>query len=54
MEEKFIIGILFGMLGGALIAANSQKARECIRDGQSQVIEKVSELAEKGKKKSDK
>ncbi len=49
MEEKFLIGVILGMLGGALITANSQKARQMVKSGQEQVTKKVNEL---GKKKT--
>ena len=50
MNEKFIMGIALGMLGGALIATNSQKARQMIKDGQTQVTEKVQSLSKPAKK----
>lgn len=52
MEDSFLCGILLGMLGGALVATNSQKARQMVKDGQEQVKEKVEKLA-KSKKKMD-
>ena len=41
MDEKFFAGAMLGMLGGALIAANSVKARQMIKDGQDKVMEKA-------------
>ena len=53
MELKiFLVGILAGMVGGAIIVANSNKARKTIQDTQEKVIEKTEELAEKCKKQS--
>ena len=51
MDEKFLFGIVLGMLGGAVIATNSVKARQIVKEGQDQVKEKVSEMS-KPKKKS--
>lgn len=50
MDDKFLCGIILGMLGGALIVTNSAKARQAVRDGQEQVVQKVNELSEKQKK----
>jgi hypothetical protein len=47
MDEKFIFGLGLGMLGGAVIVANSVKARQMVKSGQEQVVEKVSQLTEK-------
>lgn len=52
MEDSFLCGILLGMLGGALVATNSQKARQIVKDGQEQVKEKVEKLAKSKKKMS--
>ncbi len=52
MEDSFLCGILLGMLGGALVATNSQKARQMVKDGQEQVKEKVEKLAKSKKKMS--
>ncbi|MBQ3219833.1 MAG: hypothetical protein IJB32_04500 [Clostridia bacterium] len=50
MDDKFLCGIILGMLGGAVLATNSAKARQVVRDGQEQVKQKVNEL---GKSKKD-
>jgi hypothetical protein len=52
MEDSFLCGVLLGMLGGALVATNSQKARQMVKDGQEQVKEKVEKLAKSKKKMS--
>ncbi len=44
MDEKFLTGIVLGMLGGALIVTNSVKARKAVQEGQDQVMQKVSEM----------
>ncbi|MBQ8426523.1 MAG: hypothetical protein IJX16_02050 [Clostridia bacterium] len=54
MDDKFLCGIILGMLGGVVLATNSAKARQVVRDGQDQVMQKVSEISEKTKKKSAK
>ena len=52
MDDKFIFGIALGMLGGALIATNSVKTRQMVKDGQTQIAEKAETLTKKvGKKK---
>ena len=53
MEKSFCVGLALGMLGGALIVANSYKARKIIKDGQEQVKNKVSEMTENNKKHYD-
>ncbi len=45
MEDSFLCGVLLGMLGGALVATNSQKARQIVKDGQDTVIERVEKLS---------
>lgn len=49
MSDKFLFGLCLGMIGGAVIVANSVKARQAVKSGQEQVIEKVSELGKKQK-----
>ena len=44
MEKMFCLGLMFGMVGGALIVANSYKARTLVKKSQSEVIEKVNEM----------
>ena len=44
MDDKFLCGVILGMLGGALIATNSAKARQMVRDGQEQVKDKMNEI----------
>lgn len=45
MEKNFTIGLILGMIGGALIVANSYKARKLVKEGQEQIKDKVSKLA---------
>lgn len=44
MNEKFYLGMLLGALGGAMVVANSLKARKAIVNGQEQVMEKIEEF----------
>lgn len=44
MGDKFLFGIVLGMLGGALIVANSVKARQIVKEGQTEVTKKVTEM----------
>ena len=48
MNDKFLIGVILGMMGGAIITANSKQAQKMIKDGENQVKEKVTK-AVKGK-----
>ena len=52
MNDKFLFGVVCGMLGGSLLIANSVKARQMVKDGQEQVKQKVEQMSEKMKSKS--
>ena len=54
MDDKFLFGIVLGMLGGVVLATNSGKARQVVRDGQEQVMQKVNEISKKSKSKTAK
>ena len=54
MNDKFLFGVVLGMLGGALITTNSVKARQVVKDGQNQLIEKAETLTKKAGKKNSK
>lgn len=54
MDFKFISGLALGMFGGALIAANSVKARKMIKDGQEKVSEKAEQVLDGKKSKKSK
>ena len=49
MDDKLFMGVVLGMLGGAVLVTNSVKARQMVKDGQNQVKQKVAELGEKSK-----
>ena len=54
MDKNFACGMVLGLLGGALLVANSYKARKLVKDGQEEIKNKVSEITEKkGKKNSE-
>lgn len=42
--KMFILGLSLGMIGGAVIVANSYKARKLVRDSQEQIRKKAEEL----------
>ena len=52
MDDKFLVGVVLGMLGGAVLVTNSVKARQAVKSGQEQVIDKMGELKKSNKKKS--
>lgn len=54
MDEKFLVGVCLGMVGGALIVANSVKARQMVESGTKMAKDKVTELMDKPNKKSKK
>lgn len=53
MDDKFLCGMLLGVIGGAVLATNSAKARQAVREGQEQVIDKMNEFKSKSEKKHD-
>lgn len=50
MDDKFLCGMLLGVLGGAVLATNSAKARQMVRDGEEQVKQKVEDMTKTNKK----
>ncbi len=60
MEKMFCLGLALGMVGGALIVANSYKARSLVKKSQAELLEKVDEMMDErlkgmpGKDTSDK
>ena len=44
MEKMFGLGVMLGAIGGALIVANSYKARSYVKKSQAEVMEKVNEM----------
>lgn len=44
MEKLFCLGVALGMVGGALIVANSYKARSLVKKSQAEILQKVDEM----------
>ena len=44
MEKIFCLGLTLGLVGGALIVANSYKARSLVKKSQAELMEKVDEM----------
>ena len=53
MNEKFLFGVVLGMVGGAVLATNSAKTRQLVKDGQTEVQKRV-EVITKPKKQTSK
>ena len=48
MESKlFCLGLAVGMVGGAILVANSKKVRQMIKEGQEQIRKKIDEMEDK-------
>ena len=46
MDGKFFcVGLALGMIGGALIVANSHKARQLVKEGQESIRRKGEEIS---------
>lgn len=54
MDDKFLTGVILGMLGGALLVTNSVKARQAVKNGQEQVKQKITEMGKQTQEKSSK
>ena len=50
MDEKFFMGVVLGMLGGAVLVTNSLKARQMVKEGQEQVKQKISAMRKQSQK----
>ncbi len=46
MEKMFCMGLIFGAVGGALVVANSYKARSLVKKGQAEFMQKMDEMME--------
>ena len=44
MEKIICLGLMFGAVGGALLVANSYKARSLVKKSQADVMQKVSDM----------
>ena len=41
MEKMFFLGLVFGLAGGALLVANSNKTRLLVKKGQEECMQKI-------------
>ena len=53
MEKLFCLGLALGAVGGALIVANSYKARSLVKKSQAEIMQKVDEKMDQCLKKED-
>lgn len=44
MEKMFCLGLVFGAVGGALLVANSYKARSLVKKSQAEFMQKVNDM----------
>ena len=44
MENIFFLGVVMGAVGGALLVANSYKARSLVKKSQSEVMQKENDI----------
>ncbi len=44
MEKLFCLGLVLGAVGGALLVANSYKARSLVKKSQAEIMQKVDEM----------
>ena len=44
MEKIFCLGVMLGAVGGALLVANSYKARSLVTKSQAEVMQKVNDM----------
>ena len=42
--EKFTLGVVLGAMGGALLVANSYKARVLVKKGQDEIKQKLDDM----------
>ncbi len=56
MDGKyFCVGLALGMIGGALLVANSNRVRNMVKESQEQILQKAEELSkENNLEKKDK
>ena len=52
MEKDFYFGILLGVLGGAVLTANSVKLRKAVKDGQEQIMDSINTNEKKSNQKN--
>lgn len=47
MSNEFCIGVILGMIGGALLINNSKKAKEMLDEGQQKIVKKLNNQKDK-------
>ena len=47
MEKMFCLGLVLGAVGGALIVANSYKARSLVKKSQEDLLDKIDDAVDK-------
>ena len=52
MGKCFCAGIALGMIGGALLVTNSQKARQMVAKSQNEILTKLEQLQKEEEKPS--
>lgn len=50
MDDKFLCGMLLGVLGGAVLATKSAKTRQIVKDSEAQVMQKIEDMNKSSKK----
>lgn len=53
MEKLFCLGVALGMVGGALLVANSYKFRSLVKKSQAEIMQKVDEMMDERLKACD-
>ena len=54
MEKLFCLGVALGMVGGALIVANSYKVRSLVKKSQAELTQKLDEMMDEKLQKDQK
>ena len=47
MSNEFCIGVILGMIGGALLINNSKKAKQMLDEGQQKIVKKLNNKQER-------
>lgn len=53
MEKLFCLGLAFGMVGGALLVANSYKVRCLVKKSQAEMMQKFDDMMDEKLKGND-
>lgn len=52
--KMFVLGLAVGMIGGAILVANSKKAKDLVEKGQDEVKKQIGKIKKKSKKSQKK